>query len=965
MVVALFAIFAAGAALASECVVAGGVDSFAQALSQASSGGCVTDSATYRNLYNEFFPGVTEFQVIKWTASDEVALTGDIGTIRGGDKPLVIIAGPDAAVKLAGARGLTLAGGAVIIDHLTIEGSEGNGISMQGEKGLVIRSRIISSKENGIIVTGKNNRIVGSEIASNGLNGILIGGTVSSCGSASQAGAGTTVAGSYVHDNGNFVSGTSCADTASAASIGSCNSLKLEAERCFELLKEEPPCEEPSIPPDDSCGRNWNARNRCADLWSKAAVGPDASQENAVAAVYAAFPGAQGGSGIVVDARGAKITSWEPASDSGPALFINRIHKNRSRGIYVNTFAPAAICQEPSDTFDLNLLQTAFVSETPVDDLFVSRFPLPTISQLSATEGAGGISVTGNVILRPELWYLWNGRTANVSAFRADVFLKSGDEEVFAGSAPLDSSGRFVVHVTTSVSNPTFTAAVVDTERGNTSPFAGGHSASPTGDDDGDGLSNDDEDSNHNGAVDSGETDPINPDSDGDGVLDGDEKTGKLDPLNADSDGDCLPDGLELGVSKEEALSLIAKSPAKPRLAIPAQCQAILSAHTVSILDNAIKYDETKPATYDNVSMLYDTDPSSVSDPALNDTDADGMKDGQEDFNFNGNDDVIDNGDGTTTLKETDPSLSDSDGDGIPDGEEGDKDSNGKIGPNESDPVLPDTDGDGVNDGQEERQGTYPNACDSDEDGLSDGVEVGAIRPASAGSSCHGLEAAGTNYKNRYAMDPLNPDADGDGLMDGVEDANGNGWIEAGESDPSDPDTDRDGLQDGVEARGDFDGDGVPDFDVNLITAGPKCSPPPDINDVDCDAVLNAADVDSDDDGCPDAQEGGWLDSNANGIPDVYDNEAKGCTSSGGGTGGITGGSTASESPDEGGQNFETPAWLTDRSGGGACSLIEDSPPQYYTTIILLICVCLLVAFRRIFSGGGYERTNRRVFLLS
>lgn len=988
IVMAVFAIFAASGAFAAECLVAGGADSFSQALSSAKSGGCVTDSAIYRDRYNEFFPGTTEFQVIHWIVSEDVTLTSEVSTIEGGDKPLVIIADQAATVKLSGAGGLILKGNRVIIDHLTIEGSSDNGIIMQGEKGLVIRSRIVSNSGNGISITGKDNRIVDSEVASNGTNGILIGGGSSGCGSPSQMGRGTVIAGCDIHDNGNGVSGTGCADADAAGWVSACQSLKLEAQGCFDLLAQEPSCEEPSVPPDDSCGHSWNARNRCRDLWSKAGVGEDASKEDAVTAVYGAYPGAQGGSGIVVDASGVKITSWNSPGDAGEPLFKGRVYNNRSRGIYVNTLSGHAICEDPSGNFDINLLQTALVSKTPVDDLFVSRFPLPSIDQIAASEGAGGIEVSGNVILRSEPWYPWNSHTVNMSVLRADVFVQNGSETVFAGSAPLDSSGRFVVHVTTTSPDPTFTAAVVDTERGNTSPFAGSHSASPTGDDDADGLQNDDEDLNHNGRVDAGETDPLNPDTDGDGLLDGEEKLhngrvaariaenlsfaelGKLDPLKPDSDGDCLPDGLELGVSKADVDALIARMPSKPHLVISAPCQEILRSHTIGTLENAVKSDSTKPAAYDNIAMLFDADPETVSDPTSVDTDSDGMRDGNEDFNFNGKRDSIDNGDGTATSKETDPAVSDSDGDGLPDGEEGDKDGDGKIGPGESDPVLADTDADGVNDGQEKRLGTYPNACDSDDDGLSDGVEVGAIQPATAGGSCHGLEPAGTNYKNPHEMDLLNPDSDGDGLTDGVEDANGNGWIEAGESDPSTADTDRDGLIDGTEALGDFDGDGVPDFDVRLIKAGPKCSPPPDINDVDCDGVPNAVDVDSDDDGCPDAQEGGWIDLNANSIPDVYDNEAKGCSAGGGGSiGGVGGGgggdAAASENPQEGGQRFEAPAWITDRSGGGACSLVVEGPQKYYTTIILLICPCLLIAFRRIFSGGCHERIYRRFFLLS
>jgi hypothetical protein len=51
------------------------------------------------------------------------------------------------------------------------------------------------------------------------------------------------------------------------------------------------------------------------------------------------------------------------------------------------------------------------------------------------------------------------------------------------------------------------------------------------------------EDANHNGALDPGETDPNNPDTDADGLSDGIEVDLGTDPLNPDSDGDGIPDG--------------------------------------------------------------------------------------------------------------------------------------------------------------------------------------------------------------------------------------------------------------------------------------------------------------------------------------------------------------------------------------------------------------------------------------
>lgn len=224
----------------------------------------------------------------------------------------------------------------------------------------------------------------------------------------------------------------------------------------------------------------------------------------------------------------------------------------------------------------------------------------------------------------------------------------------------------------------------------------------------------------------------------------------------------------------------------------------------------------------------------------------------------------------------TDPDNPDTDGDGLLDGEEEYVGPDKKLGPDETDVLKADTDGDGVDDGEEKRIGTRANVCDTDGDSISDGVELGKIQPKDI-NGCHGLQAAGTNFKRPHMLDPKNPDSDGDGLSDGEEDLNGNGWLESNETDPTIIDTDGDGLSDAVETMGDFDDDGFSDFDFKSIRAGQKCSPPQAISDLDCDGVPNSRDLDSDNDSCPDNEEGGWLDKNNSGIPDVFDNQAKLC----------------------------------------------------------------------------------------
>lgn len=295
------------------------------------------------------------------------------------------------------------------------------------------------------------------------------------------------------------------------------------------------------------------------------------------------------------------------------------------------------------------------------------------------------------------------------------------------------------------------------------------------------------------------------------------------------------------------------------------------------------------------------------------DADSDGLSDCKEDTDADGS---VDEG-------ETDPKAPDTDADGVLDGDEGDRNGNGTLDPDEGDPLKADTDGDGVTDGEEQRAGTLPNGCDTDEDLVSDGVELGKIKPEGEGL-CHGLQPAGTSFRKPNVFDPLDPDSDGDGLKDGEEDINGNGWLDPEDTDPTIVDTDRDGIEDGAENLGDDDGDGTADFDFHTIKGEGECNPPAALNDLDCDGISNARDDDSDDDGCPDAQEQGWIDANVNGIPDLYDAEAKVCpeaATEGGSGGGSAGGEGGEEEPDATvGSAFPLMA-----DDGGACTLRSDS----------------------------------------
>ncbi|MCB9551785.1 MAG: hypothetical protein H6705_07860 [Myxococcales bacterium] len=161
--------------------------------------------------------------------------------------------------------------------------------------------------------------------------------------------------------------------------------------------------------------------------------------------------------------------------------------------------------------------------------------------------------------------------------------------------------------------------------------------ADESADRDGDGLGDDEEDLDGDGVVDPGETDPDNPDTDGDGLPDGVEVRGEnpTDPTRADTDGDGLPDGIEDADG-----------------------------------DGALDPGET--------------------DPNVADTDGDGLLDGAEDAD----------GDGVRDPGETDPLDDDSDDDGILDGDdpfplEGEAEADGDVTPGRDSGVTPDPD-DGV-----------------------------------------------------------------------------------------------------------------------------------------------------------------------------------------------------------------------------------------------------------------------------
>jgi hypothetical protein len=264
-------------------------------------------------------------------------------------------------------------------------------------------------------------------------------------------------------------------------------------------------------------------------------------------------------------------------------------------------------------------------------------------------------------------------------------------------------------------------------------------------DSDADGIPDGVEDADKNGTVDTGETDPNQPDSDGDGLADGVEDSnkngmvdvGETDPRKRDSDGDRINDRIELQVTMTNPLNPDTDGDG---------CQdGVEDFNQNGVIDSG----ETNPNVKDCGAMnMPDADmdgiPDAVEDATgtnknMPDTDGDGLPDGVEDKNKNGRVDI----------GETNPRRRDTDCDGLIDGPTNgatlgeDQNGNGIVDAGETDPSKADSDGDGVRDGVERGVTTNPDAtncpnfipdanpgtttdptvADSDGDGIADGAE--------------------------------------------------------------------------------------------------------------------------------------------------------------------------------------------------------------------------------------------------
>jgi outer membrane protein OmpA-like peptidoglycan-associated protein len=339
-------------------------------------------------------------------------------------------------------------------------------------------------------------------------------------------------------------------------------------------------------------------------------------------------------------------------------------------------------------------------------------------------------------------------------------------------------------------------------------------------DTDDDGLLDGSEDADKDGTVDGGETDPKNPDSDGDLLQDGLESglgtpqispepfhegdtdmdkftpdqdpATRTNPLVVDTDGGSVSDGEE-DTNKNGKVDAGERNPVN----VPGD-------------DLGVDLDSDDDGILNDAEGPGDTDGDRLPDVLDPDSDNDGVRDGTEagvTVPSQWTDPAAGNflADADPTTK-TDPKNPDSDGDGLKDGVE-DANTDGRAQATETAPTNPDTDGDTLGDGVEDANQngrvdsteTSPLLADTDGDALTDGTEV----------------------KSNVGTNPLNPDTDADGLKDGEEDADKDGVVDGGESNPTLPDTDFGGIQDGEEVFGDTDP--LDDRD-DFVAVGRGCS---------------------------------------------------------------------------------------------------------------------------------------------
>ncbi|MFS4417967.1 gliding motility-associated C-terminal domain-containing protein [Maribacter sp. 2307ULW6-5] len=417
-------------------------------------------------------------------------------------------------------------------------------------------------------------------------------------------------------------------------------------------------------------------------------------------------------------------------------------------------------------------------------------------------------------------------------------------------------------------------------------------------DSDGDGIpDNIDLDDDNDGipdAVENGGNDPLN-DTDGDGIPDyldtdapgfldenGDgiddnfdnDGDGIIDQLDLDSDNDGIPDVIEAGGLDADGDGVI---------------DGFTDANNDGLDDNTATTPlPTEDTDGDGIPDFQDLDSDNdgvpdVTEAGGTDVDGDGVIDN---FTDEDNDGLADSVDpvGPTTPG-TPIENPDTDGDGIPDVLDLDSDNDG----------IPDVTEAGGTDANGD--GTIDNFTDEDNDGLADSVDP--VGPTTPGTPLENPDTDGDGIPDFQDLDSDNDgipdvteaggtDDDGDGIIDGFTDADGNGLDDATQTTPLptedtdgdgtpdylDLDSDNDGIPDVTEAGGtDADGDGVIDGFTDANNDGlddATAATPLENPDSDGDGIVDVLDLDSDNDGIPDVTEAGGIDADGDGTIDNF-----------------------------------------------------------------------------------------------
>jgi gliding motility-associated-like protein len=365
-------------------------------------------------------------------------------------------------------------------------------------------------------------------------------------------------------------------------------------------------------------------------------------------------------------------------------------------------------------------------------------------------------------------------------------------------------------------------------------------------------------------------------DDDNDGVSDADEVTNGTDPLNPDTDGDGTPDNTDdfpLDPSEDTDTDVDGIGDNSDT---DDDNDGVSDADEVTNGTDPLNPDTDGDGTPDNTDDFpldpledTDTDVDGIGDNSDTDDDNDGVSDADE--VTNGTDPLNPDTDGDGTPDNTDDfpldplEDTDTDGDGIGDNSDTDDDNDGVSDADEvtdgTDPLDSDTDNDGLSDSEEITEGTDPLDPDTDGDGVSDSTDDFPLDPSSGGETDTDGDGTPDNTDD-FPLDPSeDTDTDGDGTGDNSDaDDDNDGVSDVDETidgtDPLNADSDSDGLSDSEEIiegtdplDADTDGDGIPD-NTDEFPLDPS-----EDTDTDGDGIGDNSDADDDNDGVSDVDE--------------------------------------------------------------------------------------------------------------